>query len=59
MTVYQRRGETYRPGSIMPSYSKPLRARRFLCGECYRELPPAHKREYASTGTGERFGRRA
>ncbi len=56
MQVYRRRGETFRPGSIMPAVRRPLRERAALCVDCYRELPPDTKRLYALTGAGLRFG---
>ena len=56
MQVYRRRGETFRPGSIMPSTPRHLRGRGTLCAECFRELPPRVKRDYARSGAEDRFG---
>ena len=56
MQVYRRRGETFRPGSIMPSTPRHLRGRRVLCTECWRELDPHAKRDYALSDPGLRGG---
>lgn len=57
MEVYRRRGETFRPGSIMPSTTRHARTHAVLCQECFRELPPHRKRDYAESAAGDRVGR--
>lgn len=56
MPLYRRRGETFRPGSIMPTVKRYQRGRPALCDECWRMLPPAQKREYAVEDSQERLG---